>query len=149
MSTSRRRIRTIQAIVAGCPAIGGAPIHTLIDTEFNEVHRARWVRIRDRRRLLQVLHSTRALDSSLKTFLNYHNCPQGNSLGGYLWSLTRHQSATLRTRLSGTARHHFQQEIVDKRNRYMHEAGSYPGNAAEVENLLSEMQDCIATVVAL
>jgi hypothetical protein len=149
MSHHRRRIRTIQAIIAGSPAIVNDPLYDVIIREFDEVYCARRVRIRDRRRLLQVLHSTRALDTCLRVFIDFHNCPSARSLGGYLRSLQNHRSPTLRGRLSHPERHRFQNSITNNRNRYMHEAGAYPTDDNEVAQLLSEMQDCLLIVLAL
>jgi hypothetical protein len=149
MSSHKQRIRLIQAIIAGNPAIYGNPLHPTIQREFGEAYQVRRVRNPQRRHLLQVVHSTRALDSSLRAFVIYHQCLSGNSLGKYLASLTNHQSPTLNSQLSPRDRHRFQNTIVNTRNRFMHEAGSYPASENDISTLLSEMHDCLFAVVNL
>ncbi|MGH9763152.1 MAG: hypothetical protein ACREDR_10775 [Blastocatellia bacterium] len=149
MSDHKRRIRAIQALVAGSAALASDPAYGAIQTEFGEVYRARKVRSKQRRRLLQILHSTRALDTSLKRFNIYHSCPRGVSLGGYLKALQNHNTASLRRRLSATECRRFQNSIVDQRNRYMHEAGAFPLNDNDAAFLFAEMEDCLAIALNL
>jgi hypothetical protein len=139
----------LKALVAGSPTIAGKPMLSAIIDELDEVIRVRPLQPRRRCRLLQILHSTRALDSALAVFLDHHRCPSGTSLGRHLKNLTEHRSPTLPNRLSQQARHRYQNTIVKNRNRYMHESGQYPSNDAEITNLLSEMHDCLVTVLSL
>lgn len=149
MSAHKRRISAIRALVAGCPAIVNDPTYRDIDNEINETYRVRKVRVNHRRWLLQILHSTRALDSSLKVFTNFHNIPSRSSLGGYLTSLVGHNSLTIQNHLNQADKDQFQRDIVDKRNKYMHEAGAFPLNDMEVGTLLSNMQVCMSIVISL
>jgi hypothetical protein len=150
MSVHRRRIDTMRALIAGNSAISGSPARADIDAEFEEAMRARAVWRKRRRQLLQVLHSTRALDSALKTFTTHYGfCPPRPALGRYLHALGNHTSTALAGRLSLSERGRFQASIVNPRNRLMHEAGAYPLNDTEVLTLLSEMQDCLTIVVGL
>jgi hypothetical protein len=98
--------------------------------------------------LLQVLHSTRALDSTLAVFTSYYaiSVPRP-SLGGYLRELTRHHVPGLGL-LRESDRAQYKRTIVDKRNLYMHEAGTFPSRG-EISFLLSEMHACLARVLAL
>jgi hypothetical protein len=90
MSLHKRRIQAIQAIVASTPAIALEPKHWIIQGEFNEVHRVRKVPQAARRRLLEVLHSSRALDTALSVFVAHHKCSNKRpTLGSYLVSLMR------------------------------------------------------------
>lgn len=149
MSLHKQRIRLIQALIAGNPAIFSNGLHGTIQTEFSEAYQVRRVRSRQRRHLLQVVHSTRALDSALRVFINYHGCTSAQSLGGYLWSLARHHSVSLNSQLLTQDRRRFQNSIVDIRNRFLHEAGSYPTTDNEINTLLAEMQDCLVVVFRL
>lgn len=148
----KSRIRTLQAILAGT-CIGVSPAGVVVHGEFEAVHQAGRIRNPSRRRILQVLHSARALDSGLKAFVQHHRCqepgkPPPNAMGGYLHALQKHRIAGL-GQITGTQRSHFQAAIVSKRNTFLHEAGMYPANEVEVETLVSEMHVCPATVVAL
>ena len=144
----------MQAIVSGVPCLAAHPWQPAIQDEFNEVHLVRRVRRDARRRLLEVLHSTRALDTTLAVFVGHHNCHSPrhrnapNSLGGYLYALRDHSVPGLQ-RIAEPHRANFQQQIVAIRNRYMHEAGSMPTNDTDIQSLLSEMHACLALVSRL
>ena len=148
MSDSKRRVRFMQSLVAGSPVSGTAK-HASIQAEFDEVLFARRVLKRPRKRLLQVLHSTRALDSTLKEFTNLSGClPNRPSLGSYLQALRSGNCTSLR-RISERERHYYQTQIVQLRNNYMHEAGLVPANDSEVLTLLAEMEACLQRVLSL
>lgn len=148
MSAHRTRVQALQALLAGSQ-LGSHPSCGTILGEFAEVSRAGRIRRQGRRQLLQVLHSTRALDTSLHELIAHHNLPRsGNSLGGYLVALCRHNVAGV-GRLPDTNRRHYQARIVGPRNRYMHEAGAFPDNDMEIQTLLAEMQTCLVEVLSL
>jgi hypothetical protein len=112
------------------------------------INRVSAIPAESRRRLLQILHSTRALDTALKAFVQHHAIQAKPSLGGYLTALTGHQVVGLR-RLTPARQAQYQQRIVSPRNKYMHEAGTAPTDHHEILGLLSEMQSCLAEVTAL
>ena len=148
MSTAKKRIDTINAIITGS-AISSEHECNLVLGEFNEVHRCSRVSPDKRKHLLQVLHSTRALDSALSAFIRIHALQvKTPALGSYLYSLTNHSKVGLQT-LTQSERVRFQNEIVKKRNTFMHEAGSFPNQERVVSNLLSEMQACLSRVASL
>lgn len=145
---TRRRIETLKALVDGSIVSTHAAHPSVID-ELDLVHEVRRVPQLPRRYLLQVLHATRALDSYLKAFINSHGLnPHAAALGQYLQTLANHAHAPLQ-RMSQTDRLRFQRTIANIRNRFMHEAGTFPGREAEVENLLAEMDALLSLVVAL
>ena len=138
----------MQSLVAGSP-VSGTGKHADIQAEFEEVLLVRRVLKRSRKRLLQVLHSTRALDSTLKEFTDLHGClPQRPSLGSYLHELKSGKCTSL-GRISERERKHYQAQIVDLRNSYMHEAGQMPANDSEVLTLLAQMEACLQRVLSL
>jgi len=138
----------MQSLVAGSPVSGTAK-HGDIQREFDEVLLARRVIKRSRKRLLQVLHSTRALDSTLKEFTDLHGClPNPPSLGSYLYALKDGSCAAI-ARISAVERRHYQASIVKPRNEYMHEAGRTPTDDPEVLALLAEMEACLQRVLSL
>ncbi len=69
-------------------------------------------------------------------------------MGGYLYALKDHNVSGL-GRLTETDRNLFQTNIVTKRNIYLHEAGKFPLNDAEMAVLLSEIDRCLSIVTAL
>lgn len=148
MSTSKKRIETLNAIVTGS-SIANEHECNLVLGEFNEVYRCTNVQPRNRKYLLQVLHSTRGLDSALSAFVRINSLTsQVSSLGGYIKTLTEHKNPSLQ-QLSQAERTRYQQQIVDIRNKYMHVAGAFPNQEQIVNNLLSEMHACLSRVAAL
>lgn len=146
------RIATVQAILAGT-CIGTGPSGPIVQTEFGAVHEACRIRKPNRRRLLEVVHSARALDSSLKAFVQHHGCQETGkrlpcAMGGYLHALEKHSVVGL-GKISAIQRKQFQTAIVDIRNRFLHEAGAFPLTDKEVDTLLSDMHACLAAVAAL
>ena len=158
MSLHKARIRTLQALVASMTCLATHPRQTEMQQELGEVYAVRKVRMKSRRRLLEVLHSTRALDTALKAFVVAKGClprPKHgrpvrapSSLGGYLTALEEHSIAGL-NRLTAAERRHYQTSIVNVRNVYMHEAGAFPAIDSEVQVLVSEMHACLTAVSRL
>lgn len=149
MSVHSRRVAAIQALVVGSPALSAPGLIPRIVAEFREVGLCRAVHSRNRRRVLQILHSTRALDSALKGFAAHHACTaRPPSLGGYLRAFCRPVPGVT-GQLSSADYLTFRQRIVDRRNHYMHEAGAFPATDTEVMTLLSDMHHCLTTVLAL
>src|SRR5262249_60195553 len=135
MSTHRRRIQAMQALLAGSVLSRSSSLG-VINSEYTEVIRTHRVRQTLRRQLLQVLHSTRALDTSLKEFTNLHAIPVPNpSLGGYLVALESNRPGRRLRLLPRAQRLHYQATIVGPRNRYMHDAGAYPRDDREIQTL--------------
>lgn len=150
MSVYQRRVNTIRALVAGSVISTNPALLARIDQELQEVYRVVRVPQLPRRRLLQVLHTTRSLDSGLAFFLQHHAVPHpGRALGSYLRALVQNAGHPVLAPLPVGARTHYQASIVDVRNRYMHEAGAFPGTDGEIMTLLSEMDACLAQVLSL
>lgn len=148
MATHRRRITALQALVAGSP-LSGTANETTVNDEFDLVVRSGYVRITIRRYLLQMLHSTRALDTALAAFLSHHGInPNVSSLGGYLHALANHGNPGLST-LPQLRRQRFQNNIVAIRNHYLHAAGSVPANDAAIAAIVAEMEVCLMEVFNL
>ncbi len=98
--------------------------------------------------LYAVLHLTRGLDSSLKLFLEIHNIlGPDHSLGEYLKRLVNHNSTNI-NKLKESTRSRFQNEIVDKRNLYMHSSGQFP-NSNDVDDIHSRICNCLQSVLLL
>ena len=148
MSVKKKRTELLAALVGGS-VVANDHSYAMILGELNEVYRVHSVEPPRRRYLLQVLHSTRALDSTLKAFVNYHGCPvNGNSLRPYLDALANHKLGHLGN-LPEKSRKRFVEAIVYKRNRYMHEAGATPTTEQEISIIISEMESCLSMVFAL
>ncbi len=96
-----------------------------------------------------VLHTTRALDTSLRELLTARSVPlpPNRALGGYLLRFQNHSSSSMR-RLSPPRRQSFQSSIVTKRNRYLHESDAYPDSLG-TDSILREVHACLSEVLAL
>jgi len=147
VSGHRRRVSTLQAIVAGSP-VAGDPRALVVHGEFELVFECGRVHRLDRRWLLQIIHASRALDTTLTVFTAL-NGRRGRSTLGQCLVWLQNQLAPARRRLPPRERRAFQNNIVRVRNRYMHEAGALPQDVAEVTDLLDEMGACLVRVLAL
>jgi hypothetical protein len=150
------RIDTLKVIAASL--LGNTIPCQKVLKEFEEVKRVDSMPIEEKiRRLLQILHSTRALDSTLAAFIkNYGYTDPSDpskkvkSLYGYLHLICFGNPATANIRrLNESDLKKYQQKIVHERNRYMHEADAFPIDDLEIMLLLSEMNECLAKVFSL
>lgn len=149
MSFHKSRIDTLKCLVAGSKSLSAIPYRSIIECEFDEVKNLSNINIPKRKYLLSVLHSTRALDTSLKRFVSYHGLSNkvSTSLGASLKYIQDSPPGILNAPF--TLRVRFQNSIVKERNRYMHEAGAFPSSDNEIRRLLSEMDHCLSVVVNL
>lgn len=150
MSATKKRINAIRALLRSS-IVAQSPEYRAIDAEFLDVVNVSKLRPENRRRLLQVLHSTRALDTTLKEYLRQSriNISDQKSLGAYLRLLSNPNRSLPPTLLPDRLKDRYQDLIVDERNRLMHKAGEFPGSEADVQKLLIEMNDCLTTVFRL
>jgi hypothetical protein len=141
----------MQALVAGTSFLSTS---SNVINEFGEVYAVRKIRNSRRRRLLEIVHSARALDTALLGFITHYNClPKGQTklpttLGGYLIALKEHKNASI-GQLTEAQTLHFQAQIVNQRNIYMHQAFTFPGTDQAVFILIAEMHSCLTVVLAL
>lgn len=148
MATQQDRINTIIAIINSTPSLTTPNINKL-KTEFRQVIDVERITPQRRKNILKILHSTRALDSTLKAILDHHRIRNGkHSIGQYIVQFTNHRSAALGN-ISVSERAKYQREIADIRNTHLHNADSYPRNDREVYQLISEMQSLITRVTSL
>lgn len=120
-----------------------------IKSELNEILSDHKVKKQGKKNLLNIVHTTRALDTALKVFLTHHNIRNNtHSLGQYLYQLRNHNNNDVGT-ITENQRRLYQTEIVDLRNDYMHNAGKIATNESEVNNLISNMHNLLQTVAGL
>ncbi|MBW9051075.1 hypothetical protein [Rhizobium mesosinicum] len=147
MSFHKSRVDTIRALLAGSPAISKHASFGPICSELEEVKSLIAIAKLNRRHLLAVLHSSRALDDALKAFLIGRGLGTSKSLGGSLTALASAPPGKLSAPF--TMRTAFQNSIVNVRNRYMHESGAFPANDYEIRTLLGEIESCVGVVLSL
>lgn len=139
--TSKKRVETIRILIGQHPALSASTKLAALYGELNRILDSERSK-RDSSWLLSVLHTTRALDTTLSELLAAKNwtCAQPN-LNEYLKVLTKQNV------LSDKERGAFSKEIVHKRNKYMHEAGAFPAKP-EADGILREMEACLTIVVS-
>lgn len=148
MSTQKDRINTIVALINSCPAYSGT-VTNKIKREFHQVTDVDTVTPPQRKNILKILHATRALDTSLKTFLDHHGIANGSySIGQHLHQLNGHTKATL-GKISNSERAKYQRTVVVIRNTHLHQADSYPQNDGAVYQVIAEMQALMTRVTSL
>jgi hypothetical protein len=144
----KQRVHMLKTLITGSVVQADGQYADILN-EFDETYKASKITKAQRKYLLQVLHSTRAMDSALRAFTDYHRIPpRRRSLGGYLHSLEHHGNSGLH-RITNTQKNHYQTNIVNVRNHYMHDAGAFPISAVEIHNLLSEMESCLVLAFSL
>lgn len=143
-----KRIATIDVLIKGSTVAGAAKTLNDLDEERKQLERATSLSS-PRRELVQVLHTSRLLDSFLAEFVRCHAIPFGPSpaMGAYLRGLRDHTRHTI-SRLPEHRRQLHQRRVVDVRNVYMHRAGSFP-TKRQADELLSSMHVCLADIAAL
>jgi hypothetical protein len=134
------RVETLRILISGHPALtASARLNDitnelrLIATSSRFPRRSGW--------LLAVLHTTRALDTTLSEVLAFRSWrSRSPTLGSYLVELRN------RSVITTTERIHYQAAVVDRRNTYMHQAGTIP-TRIEADSILAEMHACVAVVL--
>lgn len=100
---------------------------TVVKDEFERADKVKDMVSNPQQLLLnQVLHTTRAMDTGMRTFLELNDViPGGYTMGSYLTELRRGKAGKF-GQLNGDLSKRIQDNVVDKRNRFMHRAGAYP-----------------------
>lgn len=151
MTTISRKLQTIKALVDGNRILNQDPgITRGLRNELNAIENAASTNSKQRRLLMQVLHTTRALDTSLRVYLGKRGVLTSgkNSLGAYLHEASTHKVMTV-GHLHPKRHQHFHDAVVVPRNKYLHRADSYPRDENEVMKLLCEMYACMEEVLVL
>lgn len=98
--------------------------------------------------LNKVLHTTRAMDTGMRTFLEINELiPSGHSMGDYLSDLRKGKAGKF-GRLNGNISKRIQEKVVDKRNRYMHAAGTFPSKG-EADQIAEDVASYLQTIINL
>ena len=98
--------------------------------------------------LNKVLHTTRAMDTCMKTFLEINGVnPSGHAMGNYLSDLRKGKAGKFE-RLNGGLSQRIQDDVVEKRNRFMHVAGAYPSKN-EAEQIAEDVASYLQTILNL
>jgi hypothetical protein len=140
--SAKKRLDTIRVIASKNKALYTSARQAAILGEFNRIA----VTERSGKHdgwLLTVLHTTKALDTSLSEVIKSKGWSAQSdlySLGVYLKAFAQHSILTEKQRID------FQKPLVDKRNKYMHEAGATP-DKLEADSILNEMHAYLILVL--
>jgi hypothetical protein len=139
------RVATVKALVVGVP--GFAAVRGDVVIELDELYDARLVRKRQRRRLLQVIHASRAVDTALATILVADGVsPAPRSIGE---SLNKLRSRGVHGgKLTATDVTTYSARFRVVRNRYAHDAGAFPSET-EAAIHIADMETCLVKTAAL
>ncbi|MGB4849333.1 MAG: hypothetical protein WBP41_15515 [Saprospiraceae bacterium] len=146
-SIQQNRLKTIIALLNSNRAITPV-IFRKLKAEFEQVLDVDGIKPLTRKNLLKVLHSTRGLDSTLSTIVNYHHLGLAKSLGPLIDKFHIHTNTTF-GKMYSTECNRYKRSIADTRNDLLHTAGSYPKSEGDVNDLISEMESLISRVLAL
>lgn len=139
--TTKKRVETVRILIATHSGLSHSPKLSDIVGELNRVLTATRVP-KHNGWLLGLLHTTRALDTSLRELLiqkGWFNSETG--LGGYLTNLEK------RSVLTAAEHVRWRRSIADVRNKVMHTAGEMP-TQLQSDAVLSEMEACLVIVLA-
>lgn len=138
---SEKRIETLRMLVGSHPTLVNDSRTPDVVRELRRVIETKRIAGADRW-LLQVLHTTRALDTCLSRVVAQQGWTVSPpSLGPYLTKL-RSQGIIVEHQ-----RHHWQDNLVNPRNTYMHSANQMP-HQHMADDLLNEMDSCMSIVLA-
>ena len=135
----RRRVDTLRILISGHNVLAGSSKLSDIVNELNRIKGSG--RLPSRNWLLAVLHTTRALDTTLSEIVLAKGWrARSPALGAYLTTL---QSNAI---LSQAERIHYRRSVVDRRNMYMHQANAMPSRV-DADSILAEMHSCVFVVL--
>jgi dsDNA-specific endonuclease/ATPase MutS2 len=146
MSVSSKRVETLRTIAAGAKPGWNVKALNRVDQEFQEAGRVARLSPEKRRHLLQVFHGMRGLESALKEVVKSHGFTPEKTLGRVLHQLNKFP-ASHAAHLNAKELNRFLHSIKDVRNRFMHEADSYPRTAREADQVLGEIAACLSLLV--
>ncbi|MEV6060364.1 hypothetical protein AB0L62_10180 [Nocardia asteroides] len=136
-----KRVDTMRVLVGGHASLNASSKLTAITGELRRIVAIERSGRKDAW-LIKVLHTTRALDTTLSEVIAAKGWPTATpSLGPYLSALFKNGIITAAQRDS------YQKTIVYKRNKYMHEAGAMP-TKLEADSILSEMHACLVVILS-
>lgn len=138
---SKNRVQTLQILIGGHSQLKNSQKLTAITGELARISASSKVP-KHSGWLLAVLHTTRALDTTLRELLSAKGWldQSDHSLGDYMKRLR------IENILNKNEKDGWMASVVHKRNRYMHAAGEMP-NQLEADAVLSEMHFCLVAVL--
>lgn len=140
----RKRVDALKALVISAMPAGDA---TVVNDEFERVCQSGMIRLPSRRWLLEVIHSCRALDTGLQTYVRQQTGHAVRSIGGALAEARDHGIHGNFLPIPSFDTHNA--AVARVRNHFMHQAGAFPVSPTEVERLLDDMNSCLHEILLL
>src|SRR5260370_17272227 len=134
----RRRIDALKTLAIGALPAADAGV---VNAEFERVTQAGKVRMLHRRYLLEVIHSSRAIDTGLQRYLFHRDSVLKRNIPAVLTYLR--DTGIAGNRLSFHRYKSHTTNVAKVRNTFAHEAGAFPANSSEVEALLAALDACL------
>lgn len=147
-------VQTFKTLLATYPGLAPADV-ARVAQEFTELLQVGPLKPDDRRRLLEVVHSCRALESTLDILLVHFGIvipDKQKSLGSFL---SHFNSAAvvgpgkLTDKIDGASKLRYQDLVNRVRNNMMHRAGAYPASEKELDGFLSVLNAWLFHIFAL
>jgi hypothetical protein len=146
MKNIEKRVRTLQLIVDSSTAFQDPAAKAAVLDELNEIRRGVSIQPIRRRRLLNILHLARSLETSLRAVVDTNSINlsrRDRNMGGYLIALT----GTTPPLLSHGVKDDCIKRVGNLRNKIAHGAGSYPHNDQLLDAAMQSAHTCIAMIL--
>ncbi|RVJ45853.1 hypothetical protein CN176_03450 [Sinorhizobium medicae] len=146
MKNVEKRIRTLQLLVGSSTAIQDATKKAAVLDELDEIRRGIGIQPLRRRRLLNILHLARSLETSLRAVVdaNTITLPKDKrNMGGYLNALAQ----TSPPMLTHGIKEDCIKRVTNLRNKIAHGAGNYPANDQLLDAAMQSAHSCLAMIL--
>lgn len=144
---NKKRIKTIQILVSSSVPMSRDKID--INEDLQKVIKINNIRPLKRRHILAIFFSSRAIDTALKCFLDYHSIRGRHySIGKYIDKLCNNNNSNIQ-KMGTNEKYYYKRRIADVRNRFLHKANTYPSGHHEVNTLIAEIESLLSRMANL
>ena len=140
--SARKRSDTIRALIIS--SYGPNLAFSSIEREIDAFDSCSTLRFESRRRLYELFHISRAVDSTIRIVVQKFN--SGVSVHGIGSGLESLRSVRPQYYDVNSVSTH-KRSVANKRNTFMHRADTYPANEAEIGRFLADCQSCLVWVL--
>lgn len=146
MSRSSREVETLRALVRSSTRFANDEQRDAVAEELTEFMNCARLSPLRRRRLLQFLHTSRALETALRSTCQALalTIPPRPGMGTYLTLLGNCSPAALPQAVRDNCR----TRVADVRNRLAHGAGAYPTGDHQLNSGFAAARSCLALLLA-
>jgi hypothetical protein len=147
-------IKTFKTLIANHPGLASVDV-VRVTNEFEELLNVGLIKPVNRRMLLEIVHSCRALESIIDVLFQNSGIiiPDKNkSLGKFLIILNSKKVVTsgmLVDKIDKHSKDRYQELVTNVRNNIMHRADAYPASEKELDGFLSVLNAWLSHILAL